>query len=254
MKRFFAFIVLVKLLLILFIANSYAAKGVASTYKVTMRKVELCTASSSVTNCEGAVVIGTGDKEVDIASVAAGAAAASYGTAALLELGVTYTHMRVTINRQFKIKTEAIDTGSSSNTDNCLSIASTDTMYGGNGESDRKFTHVPVIAEGGTNAEMNMYMPSDNYSRCVNATCGSTNDDIDQTYGTTYATYQEQHAEGDKTDDHMLVYALTSPYTVSMQPPTIDIKFGTQEAAGAYEVNSLCQMWAEEPVVSITIK
>ena len=52
----------------------------------------------------------------------------------------------------------------------------------------------------------------------------------------------------------MLMYKLSSPYTVSLQPPTVDISFGTQEGVGAYEVNSLCQMWPEEPVVTITIK
>mgnify|MGYP001034618687 CR=1 FL=1 len=52
----------------------------------------------------------------------------------------------------------------------------------------------------------------------------------------------------------MLVYKLTSPYTVTMIAPTIDISFGTQEAAGAYNANSLCQIWAEEPVVKITIR
>ena len=41
---------------------------------------------------------------VDIASVDAGASAASYGEPALLPLGVTYTHMRVTIDRKFTIK------------------------------------------------------------------------------------------------------------------------------------------------------
>ena len=30
--------------------------------------------------------------------------------------------------------------------------------------------------------------------------------------------------------------------------------FGTQLAAGAYEANNLCQMWAEEPVVTATIQ
>ena len=66
MKRFFAFIFLVKLLLVLFIANSYAVKGAATVYKVTMRKVELCTASAGVDNCDNAVVIGSGDKVIDI--------------------------------------------------------------------------------------------------------------------------------------------------------------------------------------------
>ena len=91
MKRFFAFNVLVKLLLVLFITNSNAAtvKGAASVYKVNMTKLELCTASTGVTVCTGAVVIGEGLKEVDIASADAGAVAGSYGDAALLPLGVT---------------------------------------------------------------------------------------------------------------------------------------------------------------------
>ena len=253
MKRFFAFIFLVKLLLVLFIANSYAVKGAATVYKVTMRKVELCTGSTGVDNCDNAVVIGSGDKVIDIAAVDAGAVAGSYGNAALLPLGETYTHMRVTIDRGFLMKSAAIDTGESGDTDDCKTIASTDAMFVTDRATD-KYTHVPVVAEGGTNAEMNLYMPNDNYSRCLNATCGATNDDIDMTYGTLYATAQEQHAEGDSTDDHMLTYKLTTPYTVSLIPPTMDISFGTQEAAGAYEVNSLCQLWAEEPVVTITMK
>ena len=253
MKRFFAFIFLVKLLLVLFIANSYAVKGAATVYKVTMRKVELCTGSTGVDNCDNAVVIGSGDKVIDIAAVDAGAVAGTYGNATLLPLGVTYTHMRVTIDRGFLVKSAAIDTGESGDTDDCKTIASTDAMFATDRATD-KYTHVPVVAEGGTNAEMNLYMPNDNYSRCLNETCGAVNEDIDMTYGTLYATAQEQHAEGDSTDDHMLTYKLTTPYTVSLIPPTLDISFGTQEAAGAYEVNSLCQLWAEEPVVTITMK
>ena len=218
-----------------------------------MRKVELCTGSTGVDNCDNAVVIGSGDKVIDIAAVDAGAVAGTYGNATLLPLGVTYTHMRVTIDRGFVVKSAAIDTGESGDTDDCKTIASTDAMFVTDRATD-KYTHVPVVAEGGTNAEMNLYMPNDNYSRCLNATCGAVNEDIDMTYGTLYATAQEQHAEGDSTDDHMLTYKLTTPYTVSLIPPTMDISFGTQEAAGAYEVNSLCQLWAEEPVVTITMK
>ena len=89
MKRFFAFNVLVKLLLVLFITNSNAAtvKGAASVYKVTMTKLEICTASTGVTDCEGAIVLGEGRKVVDIAAADAGAVAGSYGKATLLPLG-----------------------------------------------------------------------------------------------------------------------------------------------------------------------
>tara|TARA_B100001996_G_scaffold67455_1_gene49107 strand:- start:617 stop:1399 length:783 start_codon:yes stop_codon:yes gene_type:complete len=260
MRNFFAFIVLVKLLLVLFIANSYAAKGVAEVYKVTMKKAELCTGSTGITDCAGAVVVGEGSVVVDIAAVDAGAAAAAYGTPAVLVLGTTYTHMRVTIDRKFTMKSESggIDTGSSGDTDKCVTIATTDGMYRNN-ESSEKYTVKPVFAEDGTWAEFRTYMVSDNYYQCAHAACSAGSADQDQTYGTTYATYQEQHAEGDGTNEHMLVYELAAPYTVAMQPPTIDIGFGTQTALGAYQVddgggNNFCSMWAEEPVVTITIK
>ena len=53
-----------------------------------------------------------------------------------------------------------------------------------------------------------------------------------------------------------MIYALTSPYTVSLIPPTIDISFGTAEAIGATDPGSgsRCLMIAFEPVCTITIK
>ena len=71
--------------------------------------------------------------------------------------------------------------------------------------------------------------------------------------GTGSSLFQTQHADGSSATDHILIYKLTTPYTVTMMPPTIDISFGTSAAVGANEVNELCQMWAEEPVVTITI-
>ena len=127
--------------------------GDADIYKVTMRKVELCTGYTVVdfddiltdAACQDAVVVGSGDKEVDIASVSAGMAAAAYGQAALLPLGVTYTHVRVTVDKNFKIRTEtAIDIGGASagqdETDNCVTIATTDAMYVTDEATD-KYTH-----------------------------------------------------------------------------------------------------------------
>jgi len=252
MNRFFAFIVLVKLLL-LFTANSNAAtvKGAASVYKVTMKKLELCTASTGVTNCDGAVVIGSGAKVVDIASVDAGAVAGSYGDPALLPLGVTYTHVRVTILRKFTVKTSAaIDTGGTP--DACVTQAATDTLYGDT-EAARKFTHAITVADDGTAAEMNLYLTNDSYSICTNATCGATTGSTNDYTSPTYATYMESH-DSDTGTEHMMIYALTAPYTVSLISPTINISFGTQTAIGASDVGSRCLMLAFEPVCTITIK
>ena len=256
MKRFFAFIVLVKLLLVLFIANSYAAtvKGAASVYKVTMKKLELCTASTGVTSCDGAIVIGSGEKVVDVASADAGAVAGSYGNAALMPLGVTYTHMRVTILRKFVIQTAApIDTGGTP--DACVTQAATDDLYGST-EAARKYTHAITIPDDGTAAEMNTYLTNDSYKICLGAsTCASTANASNDYSSPTYATYMEGH-DADTGTEHVMIFALTAPYTVALIPPTIDISFGTQEAIGATDPASgaACLMIAFEPVCTITIK
>ena len=253
MKRFFAFNVLVKLLLVLFITNSNAAtvKGPASVYKITMTKLEMCTASTGVTNCEGAVVIGSGAKTIDIAAVDAGAAAGSYGDVALLPLGTTYTHMRVTILRKFTVKTStAIDTGGTP--DNCVTQAATDTLYGDT-EAARKFTHAITVADDGTAAEMNLYLTNDSFTLCTNDDCTTDTPRTNDYSSPTYATYMEGH-DADTGTEHIMIFALTSPYTVTMIPPTVTISFGTQEAIGASNVGSRCMMIAFEPVCTITIK
>jgi len=254
MKRFFAFIVLVKLLFVLFIASSNAAtvKGAASVYKITMTKLEMCTASTGVTNCDGAVVIGSGTQVIDIAAVDAGAVAGSYGDVALLPLGTTYTHMRVTVLRKFTVKTAAaINTAAAP--DACVTQAATDTLYGGSGESARKFTHAITVADDGTAAEMNLYLTNDSFTICTNATCGTTSSSTNDYSSPTYATYMEGH-DADTGTEHIMIFALTSPYTVTMIPPTVTISFGTQEAIGASNVGSRCMMIAFEPVCTITIK
>ena len=253
MKRFFAFIVLVKLLFVLFIANSNAAtvKGAASVYKITMTKLEMCTASTGVTNCDGAVVIGSGTQVIDIAAVDAGAVAGTYGDVALLPLGTTYTHMRVTVLRKFTVKTAAaINTAATP--DACVTQAATDTLYGDT-EAARKFTHAITVADDGTAAEMNLYLTNDSFTICTNATCSTNTSSTNDYSSPTYATYMEGH-DADTGTEHIMIFALTSPYTVTMIPPTVTISFGTQEAIGASNVGSRCMMIAFEPVCTITIK
>ena len=132
--------------------------------------------------------------------------------------------------------------------------SATDAMYVTDEATD-KYTHKPVIANDQTAAEMNVYLINDQYTRCNLANCSNKTDDQDQNYpqGSGSSTYQSQHADGSSDADHVLVYELTTPYTVALISPTIDISFGTSAAVGAQEVNSLCQIWAEEPVVTITI-
>ena len=254
MNKLFKIVISNILILFFLSVSAYAVTGAADVYKVTMRKVELCTGSTGVSSCDNAVVIGTGDKEVDIASVDAGASAASYGEPALLPLGETYTHMRVTIDRKFTIKNStAIAAGE--NATACRTIASTDGMYVTDEATD-KYTHKPVVANNQTAAEMNVYLVNDQYTRCNLANCSNKTDDQSISYaqGTGSSKHQTQHADGSSDADHVMIYELTSPYTVALIAPQIDISFGTSAAVSAQEVNELCQIWAEEPVVTITIE
>ena len=254
MNKLFKIVISNIFILFFLSVSAYAVTGAADVYKVTMRKVELCTGSTGVSSCDNAVVIGTGDKEVDIASVDAGASAASYGEPALLPLGETYTHMRVTIDRKFTIKNStAIAAGE--NATACRTIASTDGMYVTDEATD-KYTHKPVVANNQTAAEMNVYLVNDQYTRCNLANCSNKTDDQSISYaqGTGSSKHQTQHADGSSDADHVMIYELTSPYTVALIAPQIDISFGTSAAVSAQEVNELCQIWAEEPVVTITIE
>ena len=232
-----------------------SATGPAEVYKVTMRKVELCTGSTSLTNCANSVTIGTGDQVVDIAAVGQGAVAAAYGDPALLPLGETYTHMRVTVDRKFVIKSGSV-LDPAGDAEGCVTRATSDTLYGGT-EATRKYTHNISHADEkaiGDAQEMNVYLVNDSYTLCENANCSSNSAATNDYSSPSQSLFQSTHA-ADTSDDHMLVYQLTSPYTVSLITPTIDISFGTSVALGAFTAaNGQCAFNAGEPAVTITIK
>tara|TARA_A100000164_G_scaffold155398_1_gene137943 strand:- start:301 stop:804 length:504 start_codon:yes stop_codon:yes gene_type:complete len=167
--------------------------------------------------------------------------------------------MRVTIDRKFVIRNDtAIVAGSTANA--CKTVEATDTMYGAQTQASGKYTHKPVIANNQTAVNMNMYIISDQYTQCTGVTCAgvggfnATKQGMSYAQGTGSSKHQSEHAEGDTSNDHVMIYELATPYTVSLIAPTIDIAFGTKNAVGAAEVNNLCQMWPEEPIVTITVK
>ena len=259
MNKLFKIIIIAKFLLLVFVTNSYSASatGAPTVYKVIMKKVELCTASTGVTSCEGAIVIGETEKTVDIASVDAGLAAATFGDPALLPLGETYTHMRVTIDRKMTIKADITVPGV---TAPCrTTTALSDSAYPGGLSGTEKYDRTPVVADDGTAAEADVYMKNDQMKTCTatDADCSSVSaaNDVEYDQGIGSSTHQSTHAEGDTSDDHILVYTLATPYTVALISPTVDISFGTENAIKAAEVGTdLCTFEPQEPKVTITIK
>ena len=129
-------------------------------------------------------------------------------------------------------------------------------MYGGT-EAARKYTHNISHADDkaiGDAQEMNIYLVNDSYTLCENANCSSNSAATNDYSSPEQSLFQSTH-DADTSDDHMLVYKLTSPYTVALISPTIDISFGTSEALGAFTAaNGQCAFNAGEPVVTITIK
>ena len=236
-------------------SNLYAETGAATVYKITMKKLELCESSTGVDDCVGAVVLAENEVEIDIASADAGAAAATYGNVALLPLGTTYTHMRVTISRKFTISADITVAGISTD---CQTYAAA--KYPGNhaAAGNEIHTHRPAMSPNQTQAEMVSYLVNDQFTVCTAANCSSVSDDNDLTYaqGTGSSTFQTQHADGSTETDHVMIYTLEAPYTVALIAPVLDISFATQAAVNASEIGTtnLCNIEPLEPVVTISIQ
>jgi len=270
MKKIFNIIISTLLLSLLNFQTTYAydneTYGNADVLKITMRKVELCTGFQTgdfddiLTDafCNNAVVIGSGDKEVDIASVDAGASAAAYGQPTLLPLGETYTHLRVTIDKKFTMKGKTVvSTGSGSgDTDFCATKTTTDAMYGGgSGEAGKKYTHRvavdPVANADVAQQEMDLYFVNglktgeagSTFTHCYGDDCGDDAENWSWGYAPAASgfpnTFLAQNIPRASvvTDDMTFVYKLDKPYTVTMQPPSIDIAFSTKETLLVYEAS-----------------
>jgi hypothetical protein len=253
MKKIFKLLFLTSFIFLVLLSKSYAGKGAATVYKVTMKKVELCTGSTGVTSCEGAVVLGDSTLQVDIAAVDAGATAASYGSTALLPLGETYTHLRVTVSRGFTVKGTATATATGRSY-TCNTVANPQWPTD---EATNKYTHQPAIAKDGTIAEQNTYLMNDSYTQCVSADCSSSGAASVDYSTPNYAAYMETHS-ADTGTEHILVYALTAPYKVSLIPPVMIMSFGTQNALQARTDTTwganICTIDALEPIFTVTLR
>ena len=223
MKKIF----LIFALTILFCNKSYAAagEGAATEYIVTMQKLELCEDSA----CAASTTVGDSSMPVDIASVSAGADIGSYAATTGLPLGTTFSHLRVTISRSFTVTGTAVAGSTTCATD---------------GGTDNTATNL-LDAGTGTAVSTTMYLvDAATYNASNGATGGS---DIPFSYSSpTYAT--SMTVSGDTA---VMIYKLTTAYTVGMRAPTIKVIFNTDTAVGA--TDDACVMWLQEPYCQITI-
>ena len=224
MKKIF----LILALTILFSNKSYAAsgEGAATEYIVTMQKLELCEDSA----CATSTTVGDSKMKVNIASVSAGADIGSYAATTGLPLGTTFSHLRVTVSRTFQV------TGS-------VTAGSTDCVT--DGGTDSTATHL-LDSGTGTAVSTIMYLAdADGY-----AVSDGDNDADQITMSYSSPTYATSMTVSGSTA--VMIYKLTSPYTVGLRAPTIKVIFNTDTALGADD--TACVMWLQEPYCQITIQ
>ena len=199
---------------------------------------------------------------MDIASVDIGSVVSQYGNPATLPLGETYTHMKTTMDRTIIAQNNtAISLNGGTHT--CNTVAVTDDNYGGTSghEEDRKYTHVPVVANAGTAAPMEVRMMN-----VAVTTCNKSDDNCANTSSfANWAEYGAQDAGAKKAihksisgDNMLMIHALSSPFTVSLITPQITMAFSTKGVVAASNVtvgtDKYCRFDAREPEVTITIK
>ena len=236
-------IILVSFFLSLIVTNTYAAKGAATVYKITMTKLEMCDSTSTDSLCNNPVTIGTGTSPViDIASTTAGASAASYGNLGLGTFGTTYTYFQITMKRAMTLKGTADDGAGTT----CITAEDGDSSTAAEGAAD-----------GGTPAEVTLY-------------AGFVGDSGD---GLTLRMNSVADANGgtpavagtvvDNSEFFQYRQVLTTPLTLKAGViPTVKIAFGTATALEAVGNMGNCTQniaaqvgfIAGEPDVSITFE
>jgi len=218
--------------------NSYAAtneKGPATEYLITMTKVEICESGSTISNCLNPVEITVdGGASADIASVAAGATAATVADFSKAPVGKSYTHIQTVLSRAMTI------TGKAGTGGKCTTVAGT------NGALD---TAGAAGALNGTPGSAILFVPffsqdTTNYSMMEGSDANGGNLAL--------------NGEVRSTDTHFRSRnALTKAYTpVAGSSPTVFLAFDTSIAVN--EVNDAsctdAGLQAAPPTVTITVQ
>ena len=204
-----------------------SATGEAAEYKITMKKVELCSDSA----CATAVTVGERDMDADIAAANAGATVGNYASTSGIPSG-TYSHIRITISRTIQITGTVVISGSSS----CFTDGGTDNV------ADNLLVTTATSA-----STTSMYLVNDDKYEVGTGTTDSEN----ITIGYTNPTYASSMSVSG--DNAVMIYELTEPYTRLLRAPVIKVSFNTENAVGC-EDTTADVMWIQEPYVSISIQ
>ena len=91
-------------ILTFFNTKSFALEAEATTYQITITRIEICDSTSTDASCNNPIVLYSGNSgTIDIASTTAGATAAGLGDLSKVEFGKTYTYFQITMDRAFTV-------------------------------------------------------------------------------------------------------------------------------------------------------
>ena len=228
--------------------NAAYETGVATEYKITVLKIELCATGSAIPtsnaafSCLDPVTVSTAglDSAVDIGNdaIGAGEAAATLGNFGLASPGVTYTHLIATMKREIQITGKTANCSTKGDGTKAANI----TGETGSGVSAAAST-APVSAKlfvpAMTNNSSNRDIRSVSNVAGDNATSGGT------------ISASHDYFQG--------MLALTTPFTLKPgQNPTVTMAFDTSTAVAALDGDGCAsgadEMQAAPPTTTITIQ
>lgn len=187
----------------------------ASSYKVTVSKVELCRSSA----CSNPFVLGQATKVFDIASAAVGSDVGNYISLKNIPLYQTWTHVRVTLSTDFTI---------TANNGTCMTNGNTSANRGA-------WAAGTGAGAAGTETASVLKLPNE---ALVKASIP----------GFTYTTYGI--VQTDDATQFTMTVALSTPYVCKGVMPRVAVKFDTSEAFG---YTAGCgQMFPQPPTITIT--
>lgn len=196
----------------------------ATSYEITVTKVELCRSSA----CDSPFVLGSSSKSFDIAAVSAGADVGNYIDIKSIPLYQTWSHVRVTMSTTISITASGQDDSANNCNTDSTNNASTHTSLG--------------VSAAGAASLQNFVVPD------VGAFAGNPN-------SSDYAAYNLSKTDGAST--MTVTYALPTPYTCKGKMPRIEVKFNTQGTLNFYDASgsggAACSSYPLPPNVTITV-
>jgi len=208
-------------------------------YQLTMKKLELCPNST----CVGPTLLVEKDQAFDIASAAAGQAVGSYVDAVALQIGKTFTHMRVTVDRAFTLTGSA--TSGVTNGGNAGACFTDGTVTGtaGTVNSIAMTSDSNADGRGSVASAMTLVVPN-----ADDASNGPNFPDLNATFS----------AAGISIIDATtltVTIALANPFTVTATPPTITVNFDVADTLDMTGTAAdACALVFEAPTVTISIQ